>query len=59
MFMVSMETTGYKIVIESNDQTLALYAIILYISMTPEGIARGRMLIHVHCILHTKRGSGQ
>ena len=49
MFIVSMETTGYKIVI---DQSLALYIIYKH---SPSGYALGS---HAY-ILHTNLGSGQ
>ena len=51
MFITSMETTGYKIVI---DQSLTLYAI--YYKHSPLGFALGS---HAYNILHTNLGSGQ
>ena len=49
MFIVSMETTGYKVVI---DQSLALYAMCKH---SPSGYALGS---HAY-ILHTNLESGQ
>ena len=50
MFIVSMETTGYKLVI---DQSLALY--VIYYKHSSSGIALGS---HVYK-LHKTLGSGQ
>ena len=46
MFIVSIETTGYKIVI---DQSLALYAI-LYYKYSPSGFALGSHAYILYCI---------